>query len=93
MKKAIIVFLLFWCLLPLFSQASYSKREFIKAIKEADTYFYYDINYEKAAGLFEKIFKAYPNNANLASKLGICYLNVDGKKADALKLLERPPQM
>ena len=31
----------------------------------------------------------YPENSNLSAKLGICYLNLDGKKADALKLLSK----
>jgi outer membrane protein OmpA-like peptidoglycan-associated protein/tetratricopeptide (TPR) repeat protein len=88
MKKVAILLLLFWCFTPVFSQVN-SKREFIKAVQEADTYFYYDINYEKAAGLYEPLFKVYPDNANLAAKLGICYLNIDGKKAEALKLLEK----
>jgi hypothetical protein len=83
MKKVVILSLLLCCFLPVFSQIN-SKREFIKAVQEADIYYYYDINYEKAAGLYEKLFEVYPDNANLAAKLGICYLNVDGKKADAL---------
>jgi len=38
--------------------------------------------------LYEPILKAFPDNANLQAKLGICYLKVDGKKAEALKLLK-----
>ena len=35
----------------------------------------------------------YPDNSNLAAKLGICYLNIDGKKAEALKLLVKASQI
>ena len=31
----------------------------------------------------------YPENSNISAKLGICYLNLDGKKGEALLLLEK----
>jgi predicted dinucleotide-utilizing enzyme len=37
--------------------------------------------------LFEAALKAYPDNCNVAAKLGICYLNIEGKEKDALRLL------
>ena len=52
-------------------------------------YYYYDENYLKAASLYEPLVKAYPDNYNLAAKLGICYLNLDGKKVEALSLLKK----
>jgi tetratricopeptide (TPR) repeat protein len=65
-----------------------TKREFIRSVQAADLFFYYDKDYEKAASLYEPMVKAHPDNENLAAKLGICYLNIDGKKKDALRLLE-----
>lgn len=88
MKKILMHSLLFCSFLPLFSQIN-SKRDFIRAVKEADIYYYYDVHYEKAAGMYKTILTAYPDNANIAAKLGICYLNIDGKKAEALKLLNK----
>lgn len=64
-------------------------RELVKAFHNADNYFYYDENYEKAASLYEPLYKAHPDNCNLAAKLGICYLNVDEKKPEALILLKK----
>ena len=78
-------------LLISFSITIYSQvltnKEYIKAIKDADLYYYFNEDYEAAASLYENLLKKYPGNCNLAAKLGICYLNMDGKKADALSLL------
>jgi outer membrane protein OmpA-like peptidoglycan-associated protein/tetratricopeptide (TPR) repeat protein len=84
-KTAVFVFL-FFCSLPLFSQ-SVPKKAFIKAVQEADIFYYYDQNYDKASNLYESLLKTYPDNSNLLAKLGICYLNIDGKNPDALNLL------
>lgn len=62
-------------------------RDLQRAMQNADSYFYYDEDYEKAAALYEPLLKDNPGNHNLAAKLGICYLNIDGKKGDALRLL------
>jgi outer membrane protein OmpA-like peptidoglycan-associated protein len=85
-RKTIVLSFLFFYFLPLFSQVL-SKKGFIKAVKEADVFYYYDQNYEKASELYESLLKMYPENSNLCAKLGICYLNLDGKKPEALKLI------
>jgi len=87
-RKAVILSLLCFSFLPLLSQVL-SKKGFIRAVQEADIFYYYDQNYEKASVLYESLLKIYPENSNLTAKLGICYLNLDGKKADALKLLSK----
>ncbi len=84
----ILFFILFnACFSNIFSQ-ELSKKEFIKSVQEADIFYYYDEDYEKAASLYEPLYKTYPDNANIAAKLGICYLNIDGRGQDALKLLK-----
>ncbi|MCX6255895.1 MAG: OmpA family protein, partial [Bacteroidia bacterium] len=87
-RKTVILSLLFFFFSPLFSQIL-SKKEFIRAVKDADVFYYFDEDYEKAAGLYESLLNIYPDNSNLCAKLGICYLNIDGNKADALKLLTK----
>ena len=87
-KKTVLFFVLFVSFLPLFSQVL-SKNGFIKAVQQADISYYYDQNYEMAAEKYEALYKNYPGNSNLAAKLGICYLNLDGKKPEALKLLSQ----
>ena len=87
-RKTLILFLLFLFFLPLFSQVL-TKKGFIKAVQEADIFYYYDQNYEKAAELYQSLLNNSPDNSNLCAKLGICDLNLDGKAADALKLLSK----
>jgi Outer membrane protein and related peptidoglycan-associated (lipo)proteins len=86
-SRAVILFLLSGCLTPLLSQ-DLSKKEFIRAVQEADISYYYDENYIKAASLYEPLLKSHPDNSNLSAKLGICCLNIDGRKLDALRLLK-----
>jgi len=87
-RKTVLLLILSCFFLPLFSQVL-SKNGFIKAFQQADIYYYYDQNYETAAEKYESLFKIYPENSNIAAKLGICYLNLDGKKPDALRLLTK----
>ncbi len=86
-KSLFIILVLFTAPTLLRSQESANK-DFLRDFKNADMYYYYDENYLKAASLYEPLVKAYPDNYNLAAKLGICYLNLDGKKVEALNLLE-----
>jgi len=86
-KRISAVFLLVSLLSPLRSQET-TIRDFNKSVQNADVVFYYDNDFEKAASLYEPILKAFPDNTNIQAKLGICYLKLDGKKAEALKLLE-----
>jgi outer membrane protein OmpA-like peptidoglycan-associated protein len=85
---ASLLFLLTFCFTPLQSQ-SLSNKEFIKAVQTADISYYYDEDFVKAASLYEPLLKARPDNSNLAAKLGICYLNMDGKDSLALSLLKK----
>jgi outer membrane protein OmpA-like peptidoglycan-associated protein len=66
-----------------------AQKDYKRAFLNADMYYYYDENYLKAASLYEPLVKAHPENYNLAAKLGICYLNLDGKKEEALELLKK----
>jgi outer membrane protein OmpA-like peptidoglycan-associated protein/tetratricopeptide (TPR) repeat protein len=86
-SRLIFLFLFTCCITPLFSQ-DISKKEFIRAVQEADISYYYDENYVKAASLYEPLLKSHPENSNLAAKLGICCLNIDGRNKEALKLLK-----
>jgi outer membrane protein OmpA-like peptidoglycan-associated protein len=87
-KKTLIFSLLFFSFPSLFSQVL-SKKEFTKAVQDADIFYYYDKDYAQAASLYESLLNIYPDNSNLSAKLGICYLNIDGKKSDAMKLLAK----
>jgi hypothetical protein len=69
-RKTVLILALFFFFLPLFSQVL-SKNGFIKAFQQADIYYYYDQNYETAAEKYESLIKIYPENSNIAAKLGI----------------------
>jgi len=69
--------------------AQETSRAFIKAFQNADMYYYYDGNYLRAAELYEPLAREHPDNYNLAAKLGICYLNLEGRNNDALQLLKK----
>jgi outer membrane protein OmpA-like peptidoglycan-associated protein/tetratricopeptide (TPR) repeat protein len=86
-RKFLIVFIFILTNLILSSRAQINK-EFIKAVLEADNYFYFEQDYEKAASLYQPLVNAHPGHLNLAAKLGMCYLNIDGKKGDALRYLK-----
>ena len=87
-KKLFILAVLLTGLRPLYAQET-ALKDFQKAFRNADMYYYYDENYLKAASLYEPLLKSNPDNYNLAAKLGICYLNLDGKKEEALALLKK----
>jgi outer membrane protein OmpA-like peptidoglycan-associated protein len=86
LSKIVFVVLITGCTTPLLSQ-NLPKKEFIRAVQEADISYYYDEDYAKAASLYEPLLKSHPDNSNLAAKLGICCLNIDGRHKEALKLL------
>lgn len=88
MKKFIVFSILSISLITVSAQEP-AERDRITAIQSADNSYYYDKDYEKAASLYEPVLQAQPENCNIAAKLGICYLNMDGKKAEALKLLKK----
>jgi outer membrane protein OmpA-like peptidoglycan-associated protein len=87
-EKSFIFAVLFAGFIPVCSQET-DLKEFQKAFRNADMYYLYDENYLKAANLYEPLLKQHPDNYNLAAKLGICYLNLEGRKEEALSLLRK----
>ncbi len=85
-RKIIVLSFLLLTFSTLQSQ-SLTNKDYIRSVQEADQYFYFSEDYESAARLYEALLLKYPDNQNLQAKLGISYLNVDGRKMDALKLL------
>ena len=73
--------------LALIGQKS-TDRAFSRVMGEADEHYYYDANKLKAAELYSALLESNPGHANLQSKLGTCYLSIDGKKVESLALLK-----
>jgi len=85
-SKSFLIILLLLCF-PALNSQQITQKEFAKAVQQADILFYYDEDYDLAATRYEALLKQFPSNSNLAVKLGICYLNIDGGEKMALKLL------
>ncbi len=88
MKRLLVFSVLSAAMMSLTAQETGDK-ERISAIQSADNSYFYDKDYERAASLYEPLLNANPDNSNIAAKLGICYLNMDGKKTEALELLKK----
>lgn len=55
---------------------------------DADSWFYYQ-EYEEAVSLFLQVYQEDTTNANVAYKIGYCYLNIEGKKSKAIPYLKQ----
>jgi tetratricopeptide (TPR) repeat protein len=71
--------------LPLFSQDVKSLQE---AFLEAEYFFMYD-DYTDALPSYLQLYEKMPDNANLAYRIGVCYLNITGKKNLSISYLEK----
>jgi hypothetical protein len=51
-------------------------------------YFFMNEDYSDAINYYLQIYSELPDNANIAFRIGVCYLNLPGKKESSLKYLE-----
>jgi tetratricopeptide (TPR) repeat protein len=51
-------------------------------------YFFVNEEYEDALPLYSEVYEKAPDNANIAYRIGVCYLNIPGKKDQAIEYLE-----
>ena len=71
--------------LPLFSQDIKSLQE---SFLEAEYFFMYE-DYTDALPSYLLLYEKMPDNANLAYRIGVCYLNITGKKNLSVSYLEK----
>ena len=64
-------------------------KQFKKAFLRAEGFFFYEDDYKLAIPLYEQLIEMDPDNANINFKLGVCYLETPGNKADAISCLEK----
>ncbi len=88
-KTILLSLIISFLFISVLKSQSISDKEFIKSIKVADQVFYFEEDYDKASAMYEALSKKYPQNSNILAKLGISYLNMDGKQSDALRTLEK----
>jgi len=54
---------------------------------DANSYFFFE-DYEEALALYQQVIREIPKNSNLNYRIGICYLNIPGKRSKAIPFLE-----
>ncbi|SDB84825.1 PD40 domain-containing protein [Williamwhitmania taraxaci] len=54
---------------------------------DANSYFFFE-DYEEALALYQQVVREIPKNSNLSYRIGICYLNIPGKKNKSIPFLE-----
>jgi len=54
---------------------------------DANSYFFYE-DYEEALALYLQVIKEHPRTANLNYRIGICYLNLAGRRSKSIPFLE-----
>ncbi len=81
---------LYTLIILLFFQNSYGQRSayFKRVFVDAEYYFLYE-EFRDALPLYLEIFNAYPENANISFRIGVCYLNIPNEKHKAIPYLER----
>jgi tetratricopeptide (TPR) repeat protein len=83
-KRFLIIFLSGLLCTTSFSQKNKNMQN---TFLEAE-YFFLNEQYTDAAGLYSQVFEKLPQNANIAYRLGTCYLNIPGRKNLAIEYLE-----
>ena len=66
--------------------------QYFKEVKRAfldGEYFLALDSYPDALEGYMKVYKVYPKNANINYRIGLCYLNIPGEKAQAIPYLEK----
>lgn len=85
MKFFIHIFLALTITSTLFSQSRFEKETF-----EDAEYFFATESYRDALPLYLQLLKRnYRDNGNILYRIGICYLNIPGEKAQAIEYLEK----
>lgn len=85
MRKAIVCLIV--TLFGLSSVFSQENKELQEKFLEAE-YFLLNEDYQDALNLYLQLYEKLPDNANIAHSIGICYLNIQGKKNLSIDYLE-----
>jgi hypothetical protein len=65
-----------------------SRQQMEDLYKDANAYFYFE-DYEEALALYLRVYDYYTDNFNIDYRIGFCYLNIPGRKHQAMPYLER----
>lgn len=78
--------LLIILIIPL-SSFSQENKDLQEKFLEAE-YFLLNEDYPDALGLYQQLYEKLPDNANIAYRIGVCYLNIQGQKNLSIDYLE-----
>ncbi len=87
LKRIIIIIISF--LIVNLTGFSQTEKDFRHIFQEAEYYFYSESDYENAIILYLILNDYDPGNANIEYKIGVCYLNLPGRKERAIQFLEK----
>jgi len=85
MRRHVILFIVLMTLSLVAQAQRYALRE---TFLDADSWFYYQ-EYEEALSQFQQVYQQDTTHANVAYKIGYCYLNIDGQETRAIPYLEQ----
>jgi len=83
-KKTAFLFVTLFFTISLYSQEN---KQLQNTFLEAE-YFFMNEDYSDAINYYLKIYSELPDNANISFSIGVCYLNIPGKKDLSVKYLE-----
>ena len=83
-KKAVCLIITVLFVMQLFSQDIKTLQD---SFLEAEYFFMYE-DYSDALPSYLQLYEKMPENANVAFRIGVCYLNIDGKKNLSITYLE-----
>jgi tetratricopeptide (TPR) repeat protein len=83
-KRAVCLFITLAIINSVYAQEDNSLQEqFLEA-----EFFFMNEDYSDAIGSYLKLYEKLPDNANIAYRIGVCYLNIPGKKNLSVSFLE-----
>lgn len=88
MRSSLFIVLLSGILFPAVETAAQENYNFQEDFSEAE-YFLMHEEFEEALPFYLGIYSAMPGNSNVAYRIGVCYLHIDGSKHLAIDYLEK----
>ncbi|MFO7940446.1 MAG: hypothetical protein R6U66_11940 [Bacteroidales bacterium] len=85
MRRHVTLFIVLMTFTLVAQAQRYAVRE---TFLDADSWFYYQ-EYEEALSQFLQVYQQDTTHANVAYKIGYCYLNIDGQESRAIPYLEQ----
>jgi hypothetical protein len=83
-KRAVCLFFVLIFFIPVYAQENKDQQD---SFLEAE-YFLMNESYPDAVALYLSLYEKMSDNANLAYRIGVCYLNIPGEKNLSIKYLE-----